>query len=47
MMPKIETSGAYAVEEWSTPVNLEENLAIKAEREEKKKGSNVRGTNQP
>jgi len=29
-MPKIETSGDDAVEEWSTPVNWEEDSAIKA-----------------
>jgi len=32
MMPKKETSGDDAAEECSTPVNLEEDPAIKAER---------------
>jgi len=32
MMPKIETSGDDAAEEWSTPVNWEEDPAVKAER---------------
>jgi len=31
-MPKTETSGDDAAEEWSTPVNGEEDPAIKAER---------------
>jgi len=34
MMPKTETSGDNAAEEWSTSVNWEEDSAIKAEREE-------------
>jgi len=32
MMPKTETSGDYAAEEWSTPANWEDDPAIKAER---------------
>jgi len=32
MMPKAETSGDDAAEEWSTPVNWEEDPAIKAKR---------------
>jgi len=32
MIPKIETSGDDAAERWSTPVNWEEDPAIKAER---------------
>jgi len=32
MMSKTETSGDDAAEEWSTPVNWEEDPAIKAER---------------
>jgi len=34
-MPKIETSGDDAAEEWSTPVNWEEDPAIKVERRSK------------
>jgi len=34
MIPKTETSGDDAPEEWSTPVNWEEDPAIKAERRE-------------
>jgi len=34
MMPKTETSGDGAAEEWSTPVNWEEDHAMKAERRE-------------
>jgi len=32
MMPKIETSGDVAAEEWSTPVNWVEDPVMKAER---------------
>jgi len=32
MIPKIETGGDDAAEGWSTPVNWEEDPAIKAER---------------
>jgi len=36
MMPKTETSGDDAAEEWSIPVNREEDPAIKAERRRRK-----------
>jgi len=37
MIPKTETSGGDAVEEWSTPVNWEENPAVKAKRRRRRK----------
>jgi len=37
MMLKTETNGDDAAEEWSTPVNWEEDLAIKAERRRRRK----------
>jgi len=35
MIPKTETTGDDAAEEWSTPVNWEEDPAIKAKRRRK------------
>jgi len=39
-MPKIETSGDDAAEEWSTPVNWED-PAIKAQRKRRRRLDNV------
>jgi len=41
MMPKMETSGDDAVEEWSNPVNWEEDLAVKSKRRRRRQYSIV------